>query len=1453
MGGKSSKSKQKVTIPPEVLARYNLVNEQAQALSGTPFKQYSTDPNDFAAQMTDTQRRAMGMTEDMYGNTNDMVARGTAGVDQLSAEDINQYMSPYLQDVVDQTMKRLDYTQGQQRSNQSGQAVMNGAYGGDRGGIAAANLAYTQDMTRGSTLADLLNTGYNQAVSTATGQQNVQAANLNRLLQGAGVEGQTGLAAANQLFNQGSTEQQTNQAGMSGLYNQFQQQQSYPFQVVDFLARVAEGTGALSGSTTSTTTPGGFFSDRRLKTDIKRVGYTDDGMPIYKYKYKGDPEEKTQIGFMADEVEKKHPEAVGVAAGFKTVDYDKATPKSLGGSMGGGVGMADARQGFADGGMGMYGSALNIPTDSGPQRQLMVAGDLPAQESGLTKAADAASSIASLASTGKDVYDFGKKGYDWLNTDSEKDMAYGLAGVGAYRGGRINKAAGGPLPYETGDKKTGLDIPTEPTTHNELIKPSSAPAKGASPFEDIMSLVKTAASVVPLFLADGGAANSPDVLENDPEAVGLGPVVKAPVAVAAAKPAMEPTFDNILHASRHAIGSIESSNDYSIVGPATKYKSGVVDRPYGKYQVMGANIPSWTKEVLGREMTPQEFLSNGKAQDAVFNGKFGQALKKTGNPMDAASIWFTGQPTSKVSAGAKDSLGTTVPVYLSKFAKASGMPLPGGVAGGFTEPLSNTGLAGANILPTSDEGMTLNPTSAFGKVKDFVSEVLPSSPEAKLALLAGVFGMLASPNHYLLQAIGSGGLAGVQTYGDLMKLKNESMRVNNEAMRNTMGVIQNRFSTVDGVHYLDRYTGQMMGRDEYSSIVNKMLSSSGIGGGGPATGVAPAAANGASTTADPVGKILETMPPIPETAPATGEGDTPAVGTAKEVLSGASSPTPMDVPPPSDGSIPTGADGAPATTAAVPPKDSLTIRSSILRDPNRWRDVPDNLNAPKLYAMADEAKRSALEFRQKGQDAAPYSEAYSKNMYEQANAQMALYTKYQEQATAALNAASEQGVSRLNKGVESEYKFVTVQPKAGGPKVQMRESDAIAAANRGEVVISEQSPTETNLKEVPDPTNPTGPKVFRTEAQILSDAAAGKSTISEYNPAETETVAVLKDATNPNSDTEIITKKEALDRRSKGIPVVTAVSPTKTEIVNIPSDPDDPTSSSVAVTKADLINANAGGDPTVVGFPPSRTSLRTVQKGPNDPQVLVTDADAISASGAGKPIVSAPSPMAVERAKKAQETDVAMSDDAITRQPLITRVGTLAKIMENYETGAWDEQKAAIFGQLRAAGFDVPQDSTASVQEIIKDSTKQVYDQAKLIGNKVLVAEIQGLSKTVPGVGLTPNANRELLSKMKGLLDWDQQMYEDYMDYRKLNPNDFNTEQWKAAWMKDPRHQQDKFIHNASLDIAPKGMSIPPKDQLEDGQKVNLRNHGIMYWDAEKGKFVDERPVRGGGLINGRN
>lgn len=120
---------------------------------------------------------------------------------------------------------------------------------------------------------------------------------------------------------------------------------------------------------------------------------------------------------------------------------------------------------------------------------------------------------------------------------------------------------------------------------------------------------------------------------------------------------------------RAAIAGIETGgrrNDYGTVGPASR----TGDKPYGKYQVMGANIGPWTKEVLGKTLTPQQFLASPDAQEKVFAAKFGGYVEKYGSPEEAASHWFTGRSRAE-GAKLKDVLGTSGAEYVRRFSAAN--------------------------------------------------------------------------------------------------------------------------------------------------------------------------------------------------------------------------------------------------------------------------------------------------------------------------------------------------------------------------------------------------------------------------------------------------------------------------------------------------------------------------------------------------------------------------------------------------------------------------------------------------------------------------------------------------------------------------------------------------------------------------------------------------------------
>jgi hypothetical protein len=155
--------------------------------------------------------------------------------------------------------------------------------------------------------------------------------------------------------------------------------------------------------------------------------------------------------------------------------------------------------------------------------------------------------------------------------------------------------------------------------------------------------------------AAGGAALPPGVGPDGPVPVAANPA-RDGLAAALAGPAPQevaqqnPTdgaetprggplglsADPAWSARAHAIGGIESDQDYQAVGVPTKY-----GRALGRYGVIEANVPKWTKEALGQALTPQQFLANQQAQDLVFKHRFGQYVAQFGEE-GAARAWYGG-------------------------------------------------------------------------------------------------------------------------------------------------------------------------------------------------------------------------------------------------------------------------------------------------------------------------------------------------------------------------------------------------------------------------------------------------------------------------------------------------------------------------------------------------------------------------------------------------------------------------------------------------------------------------------------------------------------------------------------------------------------------------------------------------------------------------------------------
>ena len=243
--------------PPQVQANYDYLANQAKSVAATPFQQYQ---GEMVAGLTPTQEAGIQNVNASAGLAQPYYGAGAGYVQQAATpfgqQQLNQYMSPYINDVVSQTMANLGETNAQQQQQLLGNAISQGAFGGDRAGIAQAELARQQNLATGQTLANVLQGGYGQAL----GQFN---ADQTRALQAGSTLGQlgtgaqaAGLQGAQAQLGAGAQQQAVQQAQDVANQQQFQAAQAYPFQTTQFLGNMLLGIGGQSGGTALTSTPG---------------------------------------------------------------------------------------------------------------------------------------------------------------------------------------------------------------------------------------------------------------------------------------------------------------------------------------------------------------------------------------------------------------------------------------------------------------------------------------------------------------------------------------------------------------------------------------------------------------------------------------------------------------------------------------------------------------------------------------------------------------------------------------------------------------------------------------------------------------------------------------------------------------------------------------------------------------------------------------------------------------------------------------------------------------------------------------------------------------------------------------------------------------------------------------------------------------------------------------------
>lgn len=221
MGAKNTSTTQDQNTAPDptAAANYRALLSRASGVAETPYQSYT---GELVAPVNAQQNLGIGTIN--------------ANAQPLTAEDIQRYSNPYTQNVINATQAQFANSNAEQQQGVLGNAASLGALGGDRVGVAQAELARQQKLAQDPVIAGLYSNSYLTGLNTAQQQQ------------------QFGVNAGNAQIGAGGLQQQTQQQKDLAEYNQFQQSLAFPYQQTQWLAGVDTGVGSQLGGTSHTVT-----------------------------------------------------------------------------------------------------------------------------------------------------------------------------------------------------------------------------------------------------------------------------------------------------------------------------------------------------------------------------------------------------------------------------------------------------------------------------------------------------------------------------------------------------------------------------------------------------------------------------------------------------------------------------------------------------------------------------------------------------------------------------------------------------------------------------------------------------------------------------------------------------------------------------------------------------------------------------------------------------------------------------------------------------------------------------------------------------------------------------------------------------------------------------------------------------------------------------------------------
>lgn len=248
MAKKTNTATSSTSPPSDVLAAYQQLISRASGVS-----QGSTTTGS-----SPLQQQAFGSFGAIPG-TYLPQAEGYAaeGAAPISEGDMARYSNPFQQNVIDATLANINEEDAQQQNQVTGNAIAQGALGGNRVGVTRAELARKQNLAKGQTIAGLNAANYGQALTAAQADREAKSRAAGQF---AGLS-DAALRGAGAQLEAGNSER--------GIATDFAKQ---PYDQASWLAKILGGIGPLQGQTTTNETPGPDPLSQMLGAGISLAG-----------------------------------------------------------------------------------------------------------------------------------------------------------------------------------------------------------------------------------------------------------------------------------------------------------------------------------------------------------------------------------------------------------------------------------------------------------------------------------------------------------------------------------------------------------------------------------------------------------------------------------------------------------------------------------------------------------------------------------------------------------------------------------------------------------------------------------------------------------------------------------------------------------------------------------------------------------------------------------------------------------------------------------------------------------------------------------------------------------------------------------------------------------------------------------------------------------------------------